>query len=673
VERPDSIVVDVAQMDHSRIVAQGAETRARNYAVRRGEMAVVERGGESPFDKGHRPPRQKVAQVLPQAPLSGSGDTQPGNDGLKIPGYEIYEMLGKGGMGRVYRAKQISLNRAVAIKILNDDLAKHKSFIKRFEKETGALAALNHPNITSIIDRGHIGSTYYFVMEYVEGDSLRQRMGRVGMRLDDICKLVICLCQAIDHAHKRGVIHRDLKPENVLFTRDGILKVADFGLANILAPDKRWEMTRTKVSMGTVNYMAPEQRRDAKHVDHRADIFSLGVMMYEMLVGELPMGRFELPSAYRKDVDRNMDKIIGKMLDQNPDNRPQRAGLVAASFQNIYRDLKPIKVSEKDTEDLATSRRNDKSRRAVKKLKPQKRSRLSMRSLKMTLRHRKKSTLISMVVGAVLLAATAAVGVYFWLSHSTLEESPGDLVLNGSPDGYLMEVVHPRHVKYLSPTSNQNQTGQKSVRFDFLPSSMPVLPIEFLGGNWTNEIGKLIQNTCGNGFAVNQIPAKALFGDQAVTAEGLRLKVKVQAVPASYKTPAGKVVSMEQYLKDSVGGARFLMPLGIDYNIGLGFEKKNGEGLNVLVPLDPSQKVRLLRKGEQMEGDSPLFVLAVDQLIGSKEQEIEMEITNGRARLSIAGKKVFEELAGFPLGFKGYPSVLCQNAHCTIHSVEYSQ
>ncbi|HSA23561.1 MAG TPA: protein kinase, partial [Myxococcota bacterium] len=305
---------------------------------RRPVAKVVEAGAQKPA--AQEPPRPaapadrgKAAEPAPRAPQAAK--TDQGAAGLEIPGFDLHEVIGKGGMGKVYRAVQHSLHREVAIKVLNEDLAKHPSFIKRFEKEAHSLAALQHPNIATIHDTSHVGPHYFLVMEYIGGLSLRHMLNQGRLPLDQIGELFGKLCRAVDHAHRNRVIHRDLKPENVLFTQGGVLKVVDFGLANILDQNGQWELTRTKVSMGTVNYMAPEQRKDAKHVDHRADIYSLGVMLYEMLTGELPLGRFEDPSRHRAGVPADLDRLVARMLDFEPDRRPQSAELVAATLERL--------------------------------------------------------------------------------------------------------------------------------------------------------------------------------------------------------------------------------------------------------------------------------------------------------------------------------------------------
>lgn len=262
-----------------------------------------------------------------------------------IPGYELLEVLGKGGMGEVWRARQSSLGRMVAVKILPPKLAKDAEFVARFEKEATALASLSHPHITQIIDRGVAGDHYFFVMEYVNGRSLRDVINAGRPAPQQALKTVLEICRAIDHAHGKQIIHRDLKPENILLDEAGHVKVADFGLAGMRGSQKNIELTATAVAMGTVNYMAPEQRRDAKHVDHRADLYSLGVLAYELFTGELPMGRFKLPSERVEGLDPRIDGVIASLLESDPAERPGRAHDVVEKLEPLLNQSAPPPAS----------------------------------------------------------------------------------------------------------------------------------------------------------------------------------------------------------------------------------------------------------------------------------------------------------------------------------------
>ncbi len=252
-----------------------------------------------------------------------------------ISGYHLDKLVGSGGMGEVHKATQLSLGRTVAVKLLNPELAKDPSFIARFQKEAAALAALSHPHIVSIVDKGKTDTTYYLVMEFVDGPSLRELIRAPQLDVIGALRRMLQICRAIEYAHGRGVIHRDLKPENILLDQQagGIAKVSDFGLASFLddaSPSSRYALTSTHVSMGTLSYMAPEQRVDAKTADARADIFSLGVILYEWLTGEVPLGTFDPPSRRKPGLDARLDAIVTRCLKPDPEDRyPSVSALIA--------------------------------------------------------------------------------------------------------------------------------------------------------------------------------------------------------------------------------------------------------------------------------------------------------------------------------------------------------
>jgi hypothetical protein len=255
-----------------------------------------------------------------------------------LPGYRLERLVGQGGMGEVHRAVQLSLGRVVAVKLLAGELAQDPTFVARFEKEAAALAALSHPSIVSIVDKGQAAGTYYLVMEYVDGPSLREVMRSPLLDSIQALRMMLEICRAIDYAHGRGVVHRDLKPENILFDQQAgsIAKVSDFGLAAFLdEKSNKFNMTEAHVAMGTLHYMAPEQRVDAKNADHRADIYALGVLLYEALVGEVPVGNFDPPSQRKPGLDARLDAIIARCLKTNPQDRYQKVSELVAELEPL--------------------------------------------------------------------------------------------------------------------------------------------------------------------------------------------------------------------------------------------------------------------------------------------------------------------------------------------------
>ena len=280
-----------------------------------------------------------TGDVCPKCLLAlgvGSEMEKPLEAGTMFHGLEIVQILGRGGMGVVYKARQPQLDRHVALKVLPRAMAADPEFAQRFMREARALASLQHPNIVAIHDFGKEGDQYFFVMEYVDGTNLRAIMREGKLTADEALRVIPPLCDALFFAHQEGVVHRDIKPENVLLDKKGRVKVADFGLAKMLGGEATvlQNMTQSNVVMGTPHYMAPEQLENAKHVDHRADIYSLGVMLYEMLTGELPIGRFEAPSK-RVQVDVRLDEIVLRTLEKSPEKRYQSMSEVSKEISRL--------------------------------------------------------------------------------------------------------------------------------------------------------------------------------------------------------------------------------------------------------------------------------------------------------------------------------------------------
>jgi len=249
-----------------------------------------------------------------------------------FPDLEILELLGQGGMGMVFKARQPRLDRLVALKILPPHLAAQPGFAERFTREARALARLNHPHIVTVHDFGESGGFYYLLMEYVDGVNLRKAM-QAGIQPEQAMLLVPRICEALQFAHDHGVLHRDIKPENILLDRKGRPKLADFGIAK-LAGDQASGLTMSGAQLGTAAYMAPEQVEKPATVDHRADIYSLGVVFYEMLTGELPLGRFAAPSE-KAAVGENVDAVVLRALEKERERRQQSAGEMKTQVEGV--------------------------------------------------------------------------------------------------------------------------------------------------------------------------------------------------------------------------------------------------------------------------------------------------------------------------------------------------
>jgi tRNA A-37 threonylcarbamoyl transferase component Bud32 len=252
----------------------------------------------------------------------------------RFPQLEILELLGQGGMGAVYKARQKKLDRVVALKIMAPQVAADPAFAERFAREARALARLNHANIVAVHDYGETGGLYYFIMEYVDGLNLRQLMRDKAIEPGIALQIVPQICDALQYAHDEEVVHRDIKPENILVDKRGRVKIADFGLAKLVGGAPAYTLTGSHQVMGTPHYMAPEQMEKPSSVDHRADIYSLGVVFYEMLTGGLPLGRFAPPS-HKAGVDRRLDDVVLRALEKEPASRYQSISEVKTAIEWI--------------------------------------------------------------------------------------------------------------------------------------------------------------------------------------------------------------------------------------------------------------------------------------------------------------------------------------------------
>jgi serine/threonine protein kinase len=283
-------------------------------------------------------PTDSATQVRPAPP------PEVAQVAAAFPLLEVQTLIGAGGMGAVFCARQPKLNRLVALKVLPASLAERDpAFAERFEREGQMLARLHHPNIVAVYDSGRAGDFFYLLMEHVDGVNLRQAMRASRFTPEQALNLVPRICDALQYAHEEGVLHRDIKPENILLDSKGRVKLADFGIGKMIGeaepgavdlPSSGDALTQAGVALGTPQYMAPEQRDEPNAVDHRADIYSLGVVFYELLTGELPAGKFTPPSEISAS-DPRVDAIVRQALEKERERRQQSAGEVRTQVETI--------------------------------------------------------------------------------------------------------------------------------------------------------------------------------------------------------------------------------------------------------------------------------------------------------------------------------------------------
>jgi serine/threonine protein kinase/formylglycine-generating enzyme required for sulfatase activity len=311
-------------------------------------------------------PGELLARALGTVRPSGGATAweppTPDELGRLLTQYRIESLIGRGGMGAVYKGIQLVLDRPVAIKLLPAEIAADEQFIARFHREARTLARLQHSRIITVHDFGQTSEGHlYFVMEYIDGTDLRKILRGPGLNPDQALLVVGQICDALHAAHKHGVIHRDIKPENILVTKDGYVKLADFGLARPLSQKDTSALTGTNVVMGTVEYMAPEQREG--QADERSDIFALGVMLYEMLTGKPPRGAFEPASSRCRgmQMDVRIDEVVLKALQAEPELRYQRVTEMKTDVDHIRTTPLPARPPVKPPPPTAPKRKQNKA------------------------------------------------------------------------------------------------------------------------------------------------------------------------------------------------------------------------------------------------------------------------------------------------------------------------
>lgn len=296
--------------------------------------------------------------------------------------YEIIRELGRGGMGSVFLARDTRLNREVAIKMVSEKFSLKssatKDIIQRFMNEGKAIAKLKHHNIVTIYDIGEEDGRYYMVIELIDGNSLSNLLekGKI-FSIGEIIDIGIQICDALDYAHRNGIIHRDIKPANILYSRDKNAKLTDFGVARL--SDAQSGLTREGDILGSILYIAPEQIIDAKNADRRSDIYSLGMTMYQLLTGRLPFegedfneiikkiidNEFTPPRKLRPDISEELEELILKAIKKNPDERFQEANDFSFVLKEINEKIKEKKALKLNYENVSKAESKEKNLKKV--------------------------------------------------------------------------------------------------------------------------------------------------------------------------------------------------------------------------------------------------------------------------------------------------------------------
>lgn len=333
----------------------------------------------------------------------------------KIGEYEIVDEIGRGSLSTVYKAVQTSLNREVAIKVLPKDRLKSPDWVERFQREAQSVSMLNHPNVVQIIDQNEEGDSLYFVMEYVEGSSLAQILSQRRISLPEALKVFKDVCKGLAYAHGQNVVHRDLNPRNILVSPDlSVVKLVDFGISRVeLMPSGKETVATMAAGTGTIQYIAPEQMADPGNADSRGDIYSIGVLLYEMLTGRVPIGTFNLPSRVKGDIPPEIDPLVLKCLETDAGKRYNSVGQIVKEVERLEEQLRFRLVNELKGISRSTSDMFKRSKRTITK--------------------------VTWPVAAALIAVVAlgAFGLY-WVGSGTPETAQG-----AGPEGQTASLQQP--------------------------------------------------------------------------------------------------------------------------------------------------------------------------------------------------------------------------------------
>ena len=468
--------------------------------------------------------------------------------GKRLDGrYEIHELIGQGGMAYVYRAYDRIENRWVAIKILREELSDNSDFLRRFRNESKAIAVLSHPNIVKVYDVSFGDRIQYIVMEYVDGITLKQYIEQQGeIKWREALYFTVQILQALQHAHERGIIHRDIKPQNIMLLEDGSIKVMDFGIARFTQAETQ---TMTDKAIGSVHYIAPEQARGG-HINDKADIYSVGVMLYEMLTGQLPFVADNAvsvaimqmqaeptpPTRINPSIPKGLEEITMHAMEKNPAQRFPSAADMLEDIERFRRNPEMV-FNYGDQVDHAYARGTSIYDTAGSRQQDYNDNYEYEEEYVRSKNGAKASMVVTGIVAAVVVVGLVVGGISLWNYFRNNTDTNSD------------EVIVPTFTGMIYETEIRDNAEYADFEFEIVEGNQPSQPAGVVlnqnpQAGMTVKRGKTITLTV-NGGTLEQVVVEDVTGDSQQdaydTLEALGLSPRIQAV-ADDETAVGYVV-----------------------------------------------------------------------------------------------------------------------------------
>ena len=468
--------------------------------------------------------------------------------GKRLDGrYEIHELIGQGGMAYVYRAYDRIENRWVAIKILREELSDNSDFLRRFRNESKAIAVLSHPNIVKVYDVSFGDRIQYIVMEYVDGITLKQYIEQQGeIKWREALYFTVQILQALQHAHERGIIHRDIKPQNIMLLEDGSIKVMDFGIARFTQAETQ---TMTDKAIGSVHYIAPEQARGG-HINDKADIYSVGVMLYEMLTGQLPFVADNAvsvaimqmqaeptpPTRINPSIPKGLEEITMHAMEKNPAQRFPSAADMLEDIERFRRNPEMV-FNYGDQVDHAYARGTSIYDTAGGRQQDYNDNYEYEEEYVRSKNGAKASMVVTGIVAAVVVVGLVVGGIFLWNYFRNNTDTSSD------------EVIVPTFTGMIYETEIKDNAEYADFEFEIVEGNQPSQPAGVVlnqnpQAGMTVKRGKTITLTV-NGGTLEQVVVEDVTGDSQQdaydTLEALGLSPRIQAV-ADDETAVGYVV-----------------------------------------------------------------------------------------------------------------------------------